>query len=447
MSSVSENIDDRLSVLPDEILSHILSLMPTKFAVRTSILSKRWRYTWTLVTNLDFDDTQGPPYNANIFKKFVNRVFKFCKTSHVKSFRLHISYNQYMCLRSSVSNWIDKAIGLTVRELDICGIQHELPLSLFTCNTLTNFRLDLSDCDYQYREFPSQIYLPCLKTLDIVGYCGPFIHADKFIRGCPVLESLSLEVSSNDEQDCVIKIPTLKWLKLVYSSATNVYNNKIVLRVPKLEYLFVGGILCSFFVMEDVSSLVGASIACWSSIIDYMPADLLNKVRGVQTLAIEDFPFASPLPVFPNLKKVELNGVWQFGQITQFLESCPELETFCIDFVGWRGVKPEELGQVKFDRKSIPACLLTKLTAIKFSKCDGDTWDMEFLDYMLGNAHVLKTVTVYAQENLLIEEHPFYAQVLKIPRASPHCEIHFRRWILPPPQEPEYEDPYEAYAF
>ncbi|KAM0017032.1 putative F-box domain-containing protein [Helianthus debilis subsp. tardiflorus] len=57
MSSISENVDDRLSMLPEDILALILSLMPTKYAVQTSILSKRWRYTWTFVTNLDFDYT------------------------------------------------------------------------------------------------------------------------------------------------------------------------------------------------------------------------------------------------------------------------------------------------------------------------------------------------------------------------------------------------------
>ncbi|KAF5757153.1 putative F-box domain, leucine-rich repeat domain superfamily, F-box-like domain superfamily [Helianthus annuus] len=54
--SSDDNVDDRLSMFPEEITLHILSLMPTKYAVRTSILSKRWRYRWMFVTNLDFDD-------------------------------------------------------------------------------------------------------------------------------------------------------------------------------------------------------------------------------------------------------------------------------------------------------------------------------------------------------------------------------------------------------
>ncbi|MFS8021014.1 putative F-box domain, leucine-rich repeat domain superfamily, F-box-like domain superfamily [Helianthus anomalus] len=68
----SDIVDDRLSMFPEEITSHILSLMPTKYAVRTSILSTRWRYRWRFVTNLDFDDYH-PISGHDMLKKFVNR--------------------------------------------------------------------------------------------------------------------------------------------------------------------------------------------------------------------------------------------------------------------------------------------------------------------------------------------------------------------------------------
>ncbi|CAL1397273.1 unnamed protein product [Linum trigynum] len=46
---------DRLSSLPDEILSHILSFLKTKYAVGTAVLSRRWKDLWTRVSNLDLD--------------------------------------------------------------------------------------------------------------------------------------------------------------------------------------------------------------------------------------------------------------------------------------------------------------------------------------------------------------------------------------------------------
>lgn len=44
--------EDRISGLPDDLLMHILSHVPTKYAVTTMFLSKRWRFVWTMVRKL-----------------------------------------------------------------------------------------------------------------------------------------------------------------------------------------------------------------------------------------------------------------------------------------------------------------------------------------------------------------------------------------------------------
>ncbi|KAL9859060.1 putative leucine-rich repeat domain superfamily, F-box-like domain superfamily [Arabidopsis thaliana] len=50
---------DRISLLLDDVVFKILSLVPTKDVVSTNILSKRRRYLWKQVPKLEFLDTSS----------------------------------------------------------------------------------------------------------------------------------------------------------------------------------------------------------------------------------------------------------------------------------------------------------------------------------------------------------------------------------------------------
>ncbi|XP_076945208.1 F-box/LRR-repeat protein At3g59200-like [Bidens hawaiensis] len=295
MSSVSENVDNRHNTLPEDIASNVFPLMPTIYAVQTSVLSKRWRYTWMLFPNLDFDDTHFQPVDLNSsitklskfetrnkesFRKFVDHVLNVCKPSNVKLFRLRVSGYVF----ESVTNWIDIAIWLNISEFDIQVIPRKgpktvLPLTLFTYSTITKLKLSKTSW-----ECPPSVYLPSMKTLDIIGSINPCDIAFKLICGCPVLESLSLEVlCSNNKEDYVFNIPSLKRLTLKIRSKVS---NEVVLNLPNLEYLFVGGVLRLLFIEEDMFLLIWASFAPCERTFNHSLVDILNKIRGVQSLSI-----------------------------------------------------------------------------------------------------------------------------------------------------------------
>ncbi|KAK7281496.1 hypothetical protein RIF29_09547 [Crotalaria pallida] len=80
---------DIISKLPDSILGHILSYLPTKYAVRTSALSKEWESKWTHITNLSIEDalSKQTRENRQCFINFVNKV--------LHKLSMHLELNLY----------------------------------------------------------------------------------------------------------------------------------------------------------------------------------------------------------------------------------------------------------------------------------------------------------------------------------------------------------------
>jgi phosphodiesterase/alkaline phosphatase D-like protein len=81
---------DRISNLPDSILCHILSFLPTKQAAATIILSKSWKYVWLSTLTLHFDYKTFKDFQS--FHEFVHStMFKFRdKKNSIHSFTLKL---------------------------------------------------------------------------------------------------------------------------------------------------------------------------------------------------------------------------------------------------------------------------------------------------------------------------------------------------------------------
>uniref|UniRef100_A0A803QTY5 F-box domain-containing protein n=1 Tax=Cannabis sativa TaxID=3483 RepID=A0A803QTY5_CANSA len=72
--------EDRLSKLPNIILVHILSFLPTtNGVVRTCILSKRWKLIWYSLPKLSFCDTTTTVCEFQKFQNYVDNCFEHCK--------------------------------------------------------------------------------------------------------------------------------------------------------------------------------------------------------------------------------------------------------------------------------------------------------------------------------------------------------------------------------
>nr|VDD56611.1 unnamed protein product [Brassica oleracea] len=162
-------------------LGIILSLLPTKLAVSTSVLSKRWMNLLPLVdSSLDFDDpiflypdhrdAAATARSSSGFSDFVDKTVALLSTCPIKT----LSVNGHCYENSRVDDWIRVSLQRSLSELHLrCPhrIDKDRVELLFRSKTLV--KLTLSD--------------GCLYLGDIVIDDSYYF---KVILICPVLEEL-----------------------------------------------------------------------------------------------------------------------------------------------------------------------------------------------------------------------------------------------------------------
>ncbi|WJX81665.1 hypothetical protein P8452_64515 [Trifolium repens] len=121
---MAEIDDDRISVLPDAILSHIISLLPTEDSFDTCILSKRWRPLWRLdpSPNLDKDYWRfiknGKDYSDfEVMVDVTINAHVVEKHTPIKSFRLRCDDD--VIYKRVAMEWLTAAAKRGMQYLDI----------------------------------------------------------------------------------------------------------------------------------------------------------------------------------------------------------------------------------------------------------------------------------------------------------------------------------------
>ncbi|KAI3836611.1 hypothetical protein MKW92_028686, partial [Papaver armeniacum] len=149
-SNVGVGEEDRISNLPEALLHHILSLLPTKCAMSTCILSKRWKYVSNSIPILDFREWRTQ-YGAGkqeklemkCFKNFMDTVLYLHEKPNIQ--KVYLDLDERFD-ESRVNRWISTIIKRKVEEFCLDMIYSStssiFPLSFFTCDSLT--LLDLS---------------------------------------------------------------------------------------------------------------------------------------------------------------------------------------------------------------------------------------------------------------------------------------------------------------
>ncbi|KAK4562598.1 hypothetical protein RGQ29_005196 [Quercus rubra] len=165
ISCARRNAGDVISTLPDSLLCHILSFLPTPDAIRTSILSSRWRPLWTLVPILYFNH-QDLPQITHPVEDIVSSIFT---------------------LRNAGPD------PAPIHKLCIILFDCWLPRSIFFSTTLAVLKLN---GDILLNPPPSSALLPSLKImkLESVSYANRD-SLSTLLAACPFLRDLTLKLS------------------------------------------------------------------------------------------------------------------------------------------------------------------------------------------------------------------------------------------------------------
>jgi len=171
--------EDRISNLPDSILCYILSFLPTKQVVATSILSKNWNRLWRSVPSFDFE------YKDLSSKEFEKDYRHFLHSAHSFLLSRHLDQTLHRLFLKCFS-----------RSFDHISIQ-----TLFKAATSGSCKLQHLHLSLDHKcVMPSVIF--SWKTLVILKLASLKVEAISFVD-LPLLKTLYLEdVRFLDNIDC-----------------------------------------------------------------------------------------------------------------------------------------------------------------------------------------------------------------------------------------------------
>ncbi|MED6109802.1 hypothetical protein PIB30_036916 [Stylosanthes scabra] len=202
--------------LPDPLCALIISFLPTKEAIRTSLLSKRWQHLWKDISKIDLNEEYR---ERQVFREFVIKLL-FKRWQHLTKFSLSCSAHENAPM---VNEWLRGFINPGIEELNLVLYIEKplvLPHHLFSFARLTKFHLYM----HQILELPSSILLPSLRSLSLSLERIIFpdsSSAGRLFSGCPSLEELTLI-------DC-------DWMNVKAITITSPLLQKVVIRDCKYD--------------------------------------------------------------------------------------------------------------------------------------------------------------------------------------------------------------------
>ncbi|XP_033138197.1 F-box/LRR-repeat protein At3g26922 [Brassica rapa] len=402
---------DKISHLPEALLLQILSFLPTKDVVATSVLAKRWKHIWKMVPKLHFD------YHLNqsqheMFSENVCRLLLSHKSSVLESLSLRFILDS--CDGMDIGMWIGIAYARHVREL-ILDVETEtrysnfkFPKCFYNCQTLETLIIKT----WILIDIPSSQV--CLKSLKKLHLCYVDYKDDEsvvnLLSGCPNLQELVIHRNLQVVRVFTIAVPSLQRLEIYDWSYGHEMVGSYVVNTPSLKYLKIKGFpRLRFSMVEIAPELVEANVIDLSEVID---KKLMQSLASVKRLSLSlspsemiTFPntdlylspseliaFPSTGTIFHQLVHLELSTdkAYWWNLLTRMINTSPRLQVLKLIgewYYGKVGVSCKEWNQPK----NVPECLET---FVWNTYKEQQEEEKEVAKYILRNANRLKKASI-----------------------------------------------------
>ncbi|CAH2070230.1 unnamed protein product, partial [Thlaspi arvense] len=347
---------DRISALPNDLLIQILLLVSTEDVVSTMVLSKRWRFLWTMVPKLEYKYTYAD--ECEKVWKFLEKSLELHKAPLLET--LCIQLGQNFTNNGDVRKWVANAVDRLMRKLNLellwTAEPISLPKSLYTSKTLVKLTLS----NKILMDVPSSVCLPSVKILRLLFVV--YKDEDSLVRllsGCSVLA----------RSDTLSRWPTF------------------------------------FAMISHVSVLCGAHDKFLKSSILVTTLSLISKDPKALDFSGNTFSRLQRFILHPF-------GDFWLDLIPLILNKSPKLQILRIN--SEKGYQPGNVPLSWIQPSLVPRCLSSNLEFFGWNDYSGSEEEKQLMRYILANFKCLKEVTITLVSTFNLDQKETMVKELKL---------------------------------